>query len=109
VGFDADPTILEKLLAEGRRVVYGDAEDIELLNSLRLDHVKGILLTMPNFEARHSATMRLRKRGFTGHIGTIGYYSEEQDVLGSSGADFVIHPLTQAGSHLAKKMFFHDS
>ena len=73
VGFDADPTILEKLLADGRRVVYGDAEDIELLNSLRLDHVKGILLTMPNFEARHSATMRLRKRGFTGHIGTIGY------------------------------------
>jgi predicted Kef-type K+ transport protein len=109
VGFDADPTILEKLLADGRRVVYGDAEDIELLNNLRLDHVKGILLTMPNFEARHSATMRLRKRGFTGHIGTIGYYSEEQDVLGSSGADFVIHPLTQAGSHLAKKMFFHDS
>jgi predicted Kef-type K+ transport protein len=108
VGFDADPTILEKLLADGRRVVYGDAEDVELINSLRLDHVKGILLTMPDFEARRSATMRLRKRGFSGHIGTIGYYSEEQNVLGSSGADFVIHPLTQAGSHLAKKMFFHN-
>jgi hypothetical protein len=63
---------------------------------------------MPDFEARRSATMRLRKRGFSGHIGTIGYYSEEQNVLGSSGADFVIHPLTQAGSHLAKKMFFHN-
>lgn len=108
VGFDADPTILEKLLADGRRVVYGDAEDVELLNSLRLDHVKGILLTMPDFEARRSATMRLRKRGFSGRIGTICYYSEEQGVLDASGANFVIHPLTQAGSHLAKKMFFHS-
>jgi len=106
VGFDADPTILEKLLAEGRRVVYGDAEDVELLNGLRLDHVKGILLTMPDFEARCAATFRLRKRGFKGHIGTICYFSEEQTALESSGADFIIHPLTQAGSYLAKKMFF---
>lgn len=106
VGFDADPTILEKLLADGRRVVYGDAEDVELLNGLRLDHVKGILLTMPDFEARRSATFRLRKRGFNGHIGTICYFTEEQATLIASGADFVIHPLTQAGSYLAKKMFF---
>jgi predicted Kef-type K+ transport protein len=106
VGFDADPTILEKLLADGRRVVYGDAEDVELLNGLRLDHVKGILLTMPDFEARRAATFRLRKRGFNGHIGTICYFTEEQAALELSGADFIIHPLTQAGSHLAKKMFF---
>ncbi len=30
VGLDSDPTVLEKLLADGRRVVYGDAEDPEL-------------------------------------------------------------------------------
>jgi hypothetical protein len=61
---------------------------------------------MPDFEARCAATFRLRKRGFKGHIGTICYFSEEQTALESSGANFIIHPLTQAGSYLAKKMFF---
>jgi predicted Kef-type K+ transport protein len=106
VGFDADPTILEGLLADGKRVVYGDAEDVELLNGLRLDYVKGILLTMPDFEARRAAIFRLRKRGFDRNIGTICFFSEEEAILKAVGADFVIHPLTQAGSHLAKKMFF---
>lgn len=106
IGFDADPTILEALLADKKQVVYGDAEDVELVNSLRLENVKGILLTMPDFEARRAATFRLRKRGFSGHIGTICYFSEEEVILKSTGADFVVHPLTQVGSHLAKKMFF---
>jgi predicted Kef-type K+ transport protein len=106
VGFDADPTILKKLLAEGRRVVYGDAEDSELWNALPLDRVKGIILSMPEFEVRCSATVQLRKRGFTGCIGTICYFAEEQQQLQALGASIVVHPLTEAGSHLAKKMLF---
>jgi glutathione-regulated potassium-efflux system ancillary protein KefC len=30
LGLDADPTVLENLLADGRRVLYGDAGDTEL-------------------------------------------------------------------------------
>lgn len=108
VGFDADPTILEKLLAEVE-VVYGDAEDIVLLNSLGLDKVKGILLTMPDFQARQFATVHLRKRGFSGYIGTICYYSEEESILISSGANFVVHPLIQAGAHLATNLCITDN
>ncbi|MDD5229496.1 MAG: cation:proton antiporter [Methylococcales bacterium] len=106
VGFDADPTILKHLLADGRRVVYGDAEDTELWDGLPLERIKGIILTMPDFEVRCSATTQLRKRGFTGYIGTICYYDEEQQQLQALGADIVVHPLFEAGSHLAKKMFF---
>lgn len=106
VGFDADPTILEEQLSQGRRVVYGDSEDIELLNGLRLNRVKGIVLTMPDFEARCSTITRLRKRGYKNFIGTICYFEEERETLELLGANFVVHPLTQAGSHLAKKMFF---
>jgi glutathione-regulated potassium-efflux system ancillary protein KefC len=106
VGFDADPTILEKQLGDKRRVVYGDAEDIELLNGLRLERIKGIILTMPDFEMRCSVIKQLRKRGFKEFIGTICYFEEERESLELLGANFVIHPLTQAGSHLAKKMFF---
>lgn len=106
VGFDADPTILEKQLSSGRRVIYGDAEDIELLNGLRLDRIKGIILTMPDFQVRCSAVTQLRKRGYKNFIGTICYFDEEREPLEMLGANFVIHPLTQAGNHLGKKMFF---
>lgn len=106
VGFDADPTILKTLLAEGRRVVYGDAEDVELLNALQLHRVKGIIFTMPDFDVRCSAITQLRKRGFTGYVGTICYFDDEQETLYSLGANIVVHPLTEAGSHLAKKLLF---
>jgi predicted Kef-type K+ transport protein len=108
VGFDADPTILETQLGEHRRVIYGDAEDIELLNGLRLERIKGIILTMPDFEVRCATITRLRKRGYNNFIGTICYREEEREALELLGANFVTHPLTQAGSHLAKKMFFAE-
>lgn len=106
VGFDADPIILEKQLGAGRRVIYGDAEDIELLNGLRLERIKGIILTMPDFEVRCTTVKQLRKRGYKNAIGTICYFKEERELLEILGANFVIHPLTQAGNHLGKKMFF---
>lgn len=106
IGFDADPTILKQLLADGRKVLYGDVEDTELWNGLPLKRIRGIILTMPDFEVRCSATKQLRKLGFTGYIGTICYFNEEQEQLQALGATIVVHPLTEAGSHLAKKLLF---
>ncbi|WP_374088242.1 cation:proton antiporter [Methylomicrobium lacus] len=102
VGLDADPTVLESLLAEGRRVIYGDAEDPELWSGLPLERVKGILLTLPEFDARCSAVRQLRKRGYKGQIGTICFDPEEQQQLGQLGADFMIQPLVEAGNQLAR-------
>ncbi|MBL1262801.1 cation:proton antiporter family protein [Candidatus Methylomicrobium oryzae] len=104
VGLDADPTVLESLLAEGRRVIYGDAEDSELWSGLPLDRVKGIILTLPEFDARCSAIRQLRKRGYRGLIGTIWYFPEEQQQLELLGADFMIHPLVEAGNQLALQL-----
>lgn len=102
VGLDADPAVLENLLSEGRRVVYGDAEDSELWSGLPLDRVKGIILTVPAFEVRGAAINQLRKRGFAGQIGTICYYDDEEKYLRRVGANFVIHPLIEAGNQLVR-------
>jgi len=108
VGLDADPTVLERLLAEGKRVIYGDAEDPELWTGLPLDRVKGILLTLPEFDARCSATLQLRKRGYRGQIGTISYFPEEKQQLKQLGVDFIIHPLVEAGNQLALQLMSGD-
>lgn len=104
VGLDADPTVLENLLSAGRRVVYGDAEDNELWTGLRLERVKGIVITVPAFEVRALAIGQLRKRGFRGQIGTICYQHSEERELKQRGANFVIHPLVEAGNQLARQM-----
>ena len=78
VGLDADPTVLERLLAEGRRVVYGDAEDPELWSELPFGKIKGIILTIPEFGSRCSAVRQLRKKGYQGLISTIFYLPEEK-------------------------------
>ena len=104
VGFDSDPTVLENLLADGRRVVYGDAEDPELWTGLPLERVKGIILTLPEFDIRASAVIQLRNAGFQGQIGTLCYYHEEQQELNNLGANFVIHPLIEAGNQIVRQM-----
>jgi glutathione-regulated potassium-efflux system ancillary protein KefC len=104
----ADPTVLENLLAKGKRVVYGDAEDTELWDRLPLERIKGVILTVPVFEVRCAAISQLRKRGFTGQIGTISYYFEEEQELIRLGANLIIHPLVEAGNQLVKQILDND-
>jgi len=108
VGMDADPAVLQSLLAEGRRVVYADAEDSELWASLPLERVKGIIVTVPSQEVRVTAISQLRKRGFEGLIGAIGYHPEECRQLQRHGASFVVQPLVEAGNQLAKHLLMPD-
>lgn len=104
LGLDADPTVLEQLLAEGRRVVYGDAEDTELWEKIPLGKIKGVILTMPEPEVRLSSIKQLKMRQFSGHIGTICFHKNEEIELYALGATFVIHPLIEAGKQLAEQM-----
>lgn len=104
VGLDADPSVLQNQLAEGRRVLYGDAEDIELWDKLPLAKIKGIILTTPEFEVRSSAITQLKKREFQGLIGTVCFQADEEQSLYDLGAHFVIHPFTEAGKQLVEQM-----
>ncbi|MDP1664864.1 MAG: cation:proton antiporter [Methylobacter sp.] len=104
LGLDADPTVLKNLLAEGRRVVYGDAEDSALWEKLPLEKVKGIILTMPAFEVRSSSIKQLKNRQFAGSIGTVCFHNHEESKLYRLGATFVIHPFIEAGKQLTEHM-----
>jgi len=100
--------VVEAHLAQNRRVVYGDSEDTEMWSSVPLDRIKGIILTLPDFDLRCAAITQLRNRGFRGQIGTICYYQDEQEELLRLGASFVIHPLIEAGNQMAEHMLQSD-
>ncbi|WP_301336433.1 cation:proton antiporter [Thermus scotoductus] len=66
LGLDSDPAKVEYHTAKGRRVLYGDAEDPALWEGLELNGVKGVILALPDLEARLRAARALRAKGFGG-------------------------------------------
>jgi glutathione-regulated potassium-efflux system ancillary protein KefC len=104
LGLDADPICIETHREQGRRVLYGDAEDRELWNTLHLTGLRGVILTMPELEARRAAVAHLRANGFDGLIGTISYHPREDSLLTQAGTDAIFHPSTETGERLALRM-----
>jgi glutathione-regulated potassium-efflux system ancillary protein KefC len=104
MGLDADPICVRRLRDEGRRVLYGDAEDPELWEHLALDRVKAVIFSVPDFGARGLGIGQLRARGFKGIIGATAFHPDEDPLLYRAGADLVFHPLSEAGERLAERM-----
>lgn len=106
VGIDSDPTVIESTLAKKRRVVYADVAENQIWAELPLDKVKGIILTLPAYDLRINTIRQIRKNGFSGAIGSICYQVEDEITLKQAGADFIIHPLVEAGKQLVEKILF---
>lgn len=104
LGLDADPVRIERLKWDGVRAAYGDVEDPDLWTSAVLDHLDGIILALPDFDARRLGVKRLRARGFTGLIGTTSYHAHEDPILFRAGADVVLHPFADTGTKLGESL-----
>jgi predicted Kef-type K+ transport protein len=102
VGIDADPRQVQFQLQAGRRVVYGNAQDSELWDDSLLAHVEGVILALPNMEAKIRATRLLRQHGFTGPINALIRTEKNRQQLIDAGVNSVFLPLTEAGRALAQ-------
>jgi len=103
LGLDADEGKLEAHRAKNRQVRYGDAEDPELWERLDLSGLTGVLLTLPDIEAKVRAIQGLKLRGFSGTIAATSYHREEDPLLEQAGATLISHPFAEAGERLAER------
>ncbi len=103
LGLDADEGKLEAHRLKKRQVRYGDAEDPELWEKLDLTGLKGVLLTLPDTEAKLRAIRGLKARGFQGTIAATSYHREEDPLLEQAGATLIGHPFAEAGERLAER------
>lgn len=104
LGLDADEGKLEAHRAKGRNVRYGDSEDPELWERLELDGLEGVLLTLPDLDAKLLGVQGLKRRGFGGTIAATSYHREEDPLLQSAGATLIFHPFAAAGERLAEQV-----
>jgi Trk K+ transport system NAD-binding subunit len=102
LGLDADPAQIETQLAQGRRVIFGDAQDPELWHNIALDGIQAVIMTLPNVEAKMRSTHVLREAGFDRPIGALIRSAEDEPVLRAAGVSGVVLPITEAGRDLAE-------
>jgi len=103
VGGDSDPAKLERSRADGRRVVYVDAEDPSFWRSLKFERLKAIMLAFPDLKPKRLAGMELRKRGYRGLLNATHVYPEEQAPILESGVDATYNYFTEAGVGFARE------
>lgn len=102
VGLDIDPARIEQNLSEGRRVIYGDMQDIELWDNLDLTQLKSVILAIGTPEAKVNATKLMRANNFNKTIYALTFRDDEHEALRKAGASAVCMPITQAGRKLAE-------
>jgi predicted Kef-type K+ transport protein len=111
VGIDADPDGVKRQKAAGRNVVLGSATDADFWHRLHLDdgHVKLVLLAMPQASENVFAAEHLLKEGFTGTIGAIAKFPDDEALLRAAGVHQVFNLYAEAGAGLAQHVCAGES
>lgn len=104
VGFDTDPDVLATQRSKKRRVLYGDATSKLLWQNLDIQQLQGVVVTIPEEEAKMNVVEALRARGFDGHISVMVDSESQAKQLKSIGVNTICSPLVQAGVELAEKV-----
>lgn len=105
IGMDSDPAKVELHRREGRRVVYADAEDPGLWETLAVGELYAVLLAMPDLEANMAAAKHLRRRGFTGLICATAVYAEELERIRQAGANVAYNYYDHVGVGFAERVW----
>jgi predicted Kef-type K+ transport protein len=107
-GVENDFGKLQSHLAEGRKVVFADADDPGFWNRLNFERVRAIMLALPEVESKIIAAEQLRAAGFQGLISTTHAHPDECERIVAAGADVAYNNFQEAGvgfaSHTCQAM-----
>lgn len=97
VGVDSDPAKVQAHLSEGRRVVYGDADDPGFWHRISTQPLKAIMLAFPDAQTKQLVSRQLRKGGFEGLLSATHIFPEERDPILKAGCDVTYNYFAEAG------------
>lgn len=105
VGVDYDGPRIERLAAEGLRVIEGDATDLDFWNQLRRsESVRIALLAMPRHGANVTSLECLRESGFSGRVAAVARYEDEVQWARDHGVGTAFNVYAGAGLELADQV-----
>ncbi|MFA5060969.1 MAG: cation:proton antiporter [Candidatus Pacearchaeota archaeon] len=99
---DYNPETTKKLCESGKNCIYGDIEDIEFLQDLRIEKAKLIVSTVPEMEANLLLLDKIKHKNNKSVIIVTARQINEAFELYRSGADYVILPHFLGGEYTAR-------
>jgi hypothetical protein len=85
---------------EKRRVIYGDAEDPDLLKKINVKLLVSVILGIPDLKAKLRFSKSLRQNGFQGMLIGMSLYPEEDAKLYMNGVNLIFHSFSEIGASI---------
>ena len=98
---DFNPDAIEKLQQRGIPAYFGDAADVEFLESLPLHLAKLIVSTIPEADDQKTLISHIQSAGKAKIVANL-YHSDHLKELYSAGADYVMMPHLLGGAWIAQ-------
>jgi predicted Kef-type K+ transport protein len=102
-GLDSDPIKVARQRESGRRVLYADAEDLDLWHRLELGGVAAVLLALPDLDSKRTAAAALAARRFPGLVAATTAFPEEAEALEAHGVRIAFNHYDRAGESFAQR------
>jgi len=99
---DFDPDVIKKLKAKGYEVIYGDANDDEVLYNARVEDAKLVISTSPLLEDNIMIIKKIHSLFKKAKIVLRADTESDAKTLYEHGADYVLLPNFTAGQYLGK-------
>jgi hypothetical protein len=101
LGVDQDPWLISEWRGRGRQVIYGDAEEPELLTVLPLQTATWVVSTIPLVAINLTLLHALRHHGFHGRVVLTAHSDDDEATLRQAGATQVLRPYASAAESAA--------
>lgn len=99
LGIDFDPQLVKNWQESGKSVIYGDMEDVELLEYIPWSQASCIVSTIPDPQHSRHLIQNLRKSGYSGKIYLTAMVEKDIELLSKCEADEVLLPHQMAAQN----------
>lgn len=103
LGVDFDQEKVDRLAAEGRRVLRADVTDADFWRRMPApaQTVELVVLALANVDAMRFVVARMKAGGYTAKIAAVARHDDEVAALGEAGVDTAFNVFAEAGAGLA--------
>lgn len=108
VAMDIDPDRVSSQIQHGRRVVYGDAQDIGLWEMLDMSKVKAVLIAMSTgIDLKLQVLNMLRTNEFHGNVFILALNEREEKAIQDRSGIAIMIPAREVGRFMGEKSIEH--
>jgi Kef-type K+ transport system membrane component KefB len=102
LGVDFDPELVRVMRGKGLATRFGDADNIDFIETLPLGHARWVVSTLPALDVNLSLLHSLRKQDFAGQVALTAHQDGESEILEQAGANLVFYLFQDAARFAAK-------